>query len=369
MKTKTLIPVVLAVLVVSGAVLYATGSLGSLQGRFGGATGGVTLTLDAGTPREDIVVAGDADVEVSSYELTATKEDFVVTKLQINNRGTAGDMDNNISSVTLRYEDSSGSTVEETGYLSTGVATFAGLDLYVTKDDSAELTILVDLNNISSSGGTATAGEKIQLSVSATGLEAVGQTSGKTVTVWSGSAPRKPNQMHVYETKPTLSLTSSSPSGVRVVSAADDVFTFTVTADSNEDVKIKNTKILLTSDGDFDTTAVSSATLKDKTGATVGSARVSFTDSSNAYVQFSFSLVSPLEVPKGDFDEYTLTLDTATILNEDAGSNPFAASINLGSSSNGTVSAGGFKWNDTNADVTWVGNVSSTSLTGNTLIY
>lgn len=364
MKTKTLVPVVLAVLVVSGAVLYATGSLGSLQGRFGGITGGVTLTLDAGTPREDIVVAGDADVEVSSYELTANKEDFVITKLQINNRGTAGDMDNNISSVTLRYEDSSGSTVEETGVLVTGVASFAGLDLYVPKDDTAELTILVDLNNIS----YATAGEKIQLYVSATGLEAVGQTSGKTVTVWSGSAPRKPNLMHVYETKPTLSLASSSPSGARLVSATDDVFTFTVTADSGELVKIKNTKILLTSDGDFDTTAVSSATLEDKTGATVGSARVSFTDSSNAYVQFNFS--TPLEVPKSDFDDYTLTLDTATILDDDSGvDDPLTVSIKLGSSTSGTVSAGGFKWNDTNADVTWVGNVSSTTLTGNTLIY
>lgn len=366
MKTKILIPIVLAVVLVSGAALYATGSLGSLQGRFGGVTGGVTLVLDAGTPREDIVVAGDADVEVSKYELTANKEDFVVTDLQINNRGTAGDMDNNISSVTLSYKDSSGSTVEQTGYLASGVTAFSGLDLYVTKDDSVELTILVDLNSIAS--GTATAGEKVQLSVSATGLKAVGQTSGKTVTTWSGSAPGKPNLMHVYETKPTLSLASSSPSGSRSVSSTDDVFTFTVTADSGELVKIKNLKILLASDGDFATTAVTTATLKDRTGTTVGSAPVSFTDSRSAYVQFSFS--TPLEVPKSDYEDYTLTLDTAAVLDEDSGvDDPFTASISLGSSSSGTVSPGGLKWNDTNADLTWVGNVSSTTLTSNTLRY
>lgn len=365
MKPKVLTAVIVGVLVITAAALYTTGSLGSLQGRFGGTPGGVTIALASDTPREDIVVAGDSDVEVSKYELTATKEDFVITKLQINNRGTLGDMDNNITSVALSYEDSTGSIVEERGYLSMGTATFAGLDLYVQKDDTAELTILVDLNSVSSG---ATAGEKIQLYVSATGFEAVGQTSGKTATNWTGSAPSKPALMHVYETKPTLSLTSSSPSGVRAASASDDVFTFTVTADSNEDVKIKNAKILLTSDGDFATTAVSSATLEDKTGATVGSARVSFTDSSNAYVQFGFS--TPLEVPKGDFDEYTLTLDTATILDEDTGVyDPLTVSIKLGSSSRGTVSAGGLKWNDTNTDVTWVGNVSSTTLTGNTLTY
>lgn len=362
MKTKTLALTALGLVVVLGGVAYATGSLGNLQGRFGGATGGVTLTLSSDTPREDIVVAGDADVEVSKYSLTATKEDFIITDLQVNNRGVAGDMDNNISSITLSYEDSSGSTAEETGYLVSGVATFAGLDLYVTKDDTTELTILVDLNSIA----WATAGEKIQLSVSAAGLEAVGQTSGKTVTAWSGSAPRKPNLMHVYETKPTLSLASSSPSGARSVSAADDVFVFSIAADSNEKVALKNLKVLLVSDADFDTTAVTTASLKADS-STIASGRVTFTDASNAYVQFRLSGV---EVAKGTTSTYTLNLDTATLLNESAGhDDPLTVSIGLGSSSNGTVSPGGFKWNDTNADVTWVGNVSSTTLTGNTLSY
>lgn len=364
MKPKVLTAVIVGVLVITAAALYTTGSLGSLQGRFGGTTGGVTIALASDTPREDIVVAGDADVEVSKYTLSATKEDFVVTELQINNRGTSGDMDNNISSVSLSYEDSTGSVVEERGYLSMGVATFSGLDLYVQKDDTAELTILVDLNSVSSG---ATAGEKIQLYVSATGFEAVGQTSGKTATNWTGSAPSKPALMHVYETKPTLSLASSSPSGGRTVSASDDVFTFTVAADSSEDVIIRNLRILLTSDSDFATTAVTSATLRDS-GSTVGSASVSFTDSSNAYVQFNFK--TALEVAKGTTKTYTLRLDTAAVLDEDSGvDDPLAVSINLGSSSNGTVSPGGLKWYDTNIDVTWVGNVTTTTLTGNTLTY
>jgi hypothetical protein len=362
MKTKTLALAGLAVLVIGGAVLYATGNLGDLQGRFGAASGGISLVLASDTPRADIVVAGDADVEVSKYTLSATSEEFVVTDLQVNNRGTLGDMDHNINSVTLRYEDSSGATAEQTAYLVTGVATFSGLDLYVSTASSADLTILVDLNDISSLGSSATAGEKIQLYVSATGLRAVGQTSARTITNWTGSAPTKPNLMHVYETKPTLALSSSSPSGARSVSSSDEVFIFTVTADANEKVELKNLKILLTSDADFDTTAVTSATLKEG-AVTLATARVAFTDSSNAYVQFSFS---GAEVAEGTTSSYTLVLDTNTLLDEDTGADdPLAVSINLGSAG----SPGGLKWNDTNVDVTWVGNVSSTRLSGYTLTY
>lgn len=362
MKPKFLITLVVAVLVVAGVAMYATGNLGDLQGRFGGISGGVTVTLASDTPREDIVVAGDSDVEVSRYELTATKEAFIVTDLQILNTGVLGDMDNNISSVTLRYEDSTGSTVEETGYPVTGVVTFSGLDLYVPKDDTSDLEILVDLNAIGSSGASATAGEKIQLYISGDGFEAVGQSTGKTVTNFSGSIPAKPNKMHVYETKPTLALSSSSPSGSRSVSTNDDAFVFTVTADSNEKVALKNLKILLTSDADFDTTAVTTAYLKES-GSTVTSARVSFTDASNAYVQLSFS---GEEVDAGTTKTYTLNLDTNALLDEDSGvDDPLVATINLGSAG----SPGGLKWNDTNADVTWVGNVSDTTLSGNTLLY
>lgn len=360
-KTKVLSSVALGLLVVLGVSVYTSGSLENLQGRFG-ATGGVTLDLASDTPREDIVVAGDTDVEVSKYSLTATKEAFIVTDLQVNNMGTMGDMDNNISVVTLQYEDSSGSTVEENGYLVTGVVTFSGLDLYVPKDDTADLEVFVGLNAISSSGTSATSGEKIQLYVAATGFTAVGQTTGRTATAFSGSGTTKPNKMHVYETKPTLALASTSPSGSRSVSASDDAFDFTVEADSNEKVVMKNLRILLDSDADFDTTALTAATLKTG-GTTVATAKVNFTDDSSAYVLFTFA---EEEVTKGSTKTYTLTLDTATLLNEDSGmDDPLSASIDLGSSG----SAGGFKWNDTNSDVTWVGNVSSSTLTGNTLLY
>ncbi|MFH1284674.1 MAG: S-layer homology domain-containing protein [Candidatus Peregrinibacteria bacterium] len=46
-------------------------------------------------------------------------------------------------------------------------------------------------------------------------------------------------QMHVYKTKPTLALSSGSPSGSRTQSPTDTIFEFTVTPNANEDVIIR----------------------------------------------------------------------------------------------------------------------------------
>ncbi|MBP7670971.1 S-layer homology domain-containing protein [Candidatus Gracilibacteria bacterium] len=47
------------------------------------------------------------------------------------------------------------------------------------------------------------------------------------------------NHMHVYETKPTVTLAASSPSGSRNVSTADNAFIFNIAAASSESVKIR----------------------------------------------------------------------------------------------------------------------------------
>ncbi len=60
------------------------------------------------------------------------------------------------------------------------------------------------------------------------------------------------NMMHVYETKPTLALASSSPSGSRSVSSSDEAFVFTVSADSHEKVQIRTGTALTTCAIGFD---------------------------------------------------------------------------------------------------------------------
>ncbi|MEK9159890.1 MAG: S-layer homology domain-containing protein [Patescibacteria group bacterium] len=77
-----------------------------------------------------------------------------------------------------------------------------------------------------------------------------------------------------------------------------------------------------------------------------------------------------LEVAKGTSKTYTLTLDSGALLHEDAGvDDPLTFSIGLGTSASGTVTPGDFWWYETNATVRWVGNVSSTTLTSNTVKY
>lgn len=54
------------------------------------------------------------------------------------------------------------------------------------------------------------------------------------------------NQMHVYETKPTLTVDASSPSGSRSVAAADNAFVFDIAANSQEKVQVRTATELTT---------------------------------------------------------------------------------------------------------------------------
>ncbi|MFA6023857.1 MAG: S-layer homology domain-containing protein [Candidatus Gracilibacteria bacterium] len=329
--------------------------------------GSLTVAVSSSTAREDIAVAGSADVEIAKFEFTSTREAFSVTDLSINNKQVGivstdlGEWDNNVESVTVSYENADGDTVEHTNIpLVSGTAILSGLSFWIPADDSAYLTVYADLNSITSSGSSATAGEFIDLNIGFNNFEAIAQGSGETykgeeldatvsadadldfgtisytdadgslevdgataadnsaalgataslviddaagdnsnklpvgsviciddddsaacttediyiVTVWDSSVSgtedtvtamliddagdqdyddndpilyslpgtgylTTTNRMHVYESKPTLALASSSPSGSRSVNSSDEVFAFTVYAESEEKVQIR----------------------------------------------------------------------------------------------------------------------------------
>ncbi|MBI2634400.1 hypothetical protein HYW82_01865, partial [Candidatus Peregrinibacteria bacterium] len=100
----------------------------------------------------------------------------------------------------------------------------------------------------------------------------------------------------------------------------------------------------------------------------------------------TFIPTTQIEVAKNTTKTLTVNLNSGDLINEDTGSDdPVTFSIALGSSLEGTVTSGGFWWNDTNVDldkngtttaaeltasaIKWVGKVSSTTLTGNTVKY
>ena len=143
--------------------------------------GSITVAVDADTAKENIAVAGTADVDVSKFRITTTDEAFVVTKLSINNRQSAatalGDYDNNVASIQISYTNSDGDTETKTGYLTDGVAQFSGLDMFIDKDEDAILTVKATLNTISQ-GASAT--EFVDLNLAFNNFEAVAQGSGET---------------------------------------------------------------------------------------------------------------------------------------------------------------------------------------------
>ncbi|MFH0776146.1 MAG: S-layer homology domain-containing protein [Patescibacteria group bacterium] len=330
-----------------------SGSANTTQSTYVAVSQGGTLTIavDADTPKEDIIVAGAADVAISKFKISATSEPFIVKKLAINNRqsgvaaGNLGDYDNNVAAIKITYKNSAGTTESKMAYLTNGTADFSGLDIAVPKDGDTTVAVSAALNTITTSGG-ATAGEFVDLNVALDNFEATAQGSGdtyysnklgtaspllsigtitytdattqagtatasvvagasKTLTtadlgislpvgtlVRCGTAPATAyatgtdillelttayisgatslvgfvanagdgtcaaadwisyslpgtgyltaaHQMAVYESKPTIALASSSPSGSRTAAASDGIFIFTVSADAAEKIQIR----------------------------------------------------------------------------------------------------------------------------------
>ena len=147
--------------------------------------GSLTVSVDSSTPNEDIVVAGTADQEISSFKFTTTDEAFVVTQLSINNRQSGvttallGDYDDNVigNGITISYVNSDGDTETKTSSLVKGTAQFSGMDFYIGKDDDAVLTVLATLNTITAG---ADAGTYVDLNVAFNNFESVAQSSGET---------------------------------------------------------------------------------------------------------------------------------------------------------------------------------------------
>ncbi|MBT3704239.1 S-layer homology domain-containing protein [Candidatus Peregrinibacteria bacterium] len=334
------------------------------------AGGSLTIAVDASTAKEDIVIAGASDQEISKYKFTTTDEPFTVKSLSINARqavaGTIEDIDaadlgaydNNISSITISYVNSDGDTETKSGYLSSGTADFSGMDMFIDKDDDAVLTVYADLNTISNG---ATQAEYVDLNIAFNDFEALAESSGGTynadkldedvaatsdldfgtitwidsaydtdtetttgalgasmalsidtgtvtglpvgtllfidagatgayvdtadslfvtTAAWSTTVPTvtvlgnddatlatglnvyfalpgtgyltAAKQMHVYETKPTVTLATDSPSGDVSMSSADTVFKFVVAANAQEKVQIRQESGTLRYDADTD---------------------------------------------------------------------------------------------------------------------
>jgi hypothetical protein len=207
-------------------------------------SGTIAVTVDSSSPSADFVMTGSNDNLLAVFRLTASDEDFLVDKFTVTEEA-GEDFDgvtnssiytNNISSITLEYTNSVGSTVTSDSLMAGNEATFSSLDLLVEYGDPSKVSVYVDVPSTDRSGGSATSNDPLELGVSDTAgdFNAAGVDSGITDT--AAEPLTTGDRFIVKETSPTVTLNGSSSSGTGFVPGDQEVLRFDVAANSNEDV-------------------------------------------------------------------------------------------------------------------------------------
>lgn len=210
-------------------------------------SGTVAVTTSSGTPSADYVLTGTNDNFVGEFNFTATSESFNVDKLVVNEEAGRDDNNdtassqyaNNISKVKISYPAQDGTTKSKEAVMSGYQATFTGLDMRVTVGQNNYVKVYVNVPATDrATGGSAQSNEQIEVGISDTAADfnAVGVDSGATDTAANDTETGK--IFVVRETKPTVTLSASSPSGTKVP-GDQEVFRFNVAAHANEDVILK----------------------------------------------------------------------------------------------------------------------------------
>ncbi len=337
--------------------------------------GSLASAKDSSSPDADFLITGTSDNLVAVYRLTATNEPFEVQTFTVSEyaaeaiTGTANSSAyaNNIELVTIEFENEDGDTVTSTSTMTGKEAKFTGLDMYVGINDPAKVKVYVDVPATDrNAGGNATSNERVRgaLFLDTTdddNFKAVGSDSGKTLDDDDVTEITTSATFVVKETRPTLSLSSSSPSGSGFIPGDQEVLRFNIAAHGNEDVILdqmvfsisatdnastptgwNECDTLTTSDFDLynmSTTGTSTAldidgdwTFFDSTGAVSTSA----VDMAFFSLGMGGDLTTPITIPAGETQTFALYLDStgASAASDD--------SLQVGIASDPIVSAASF---------------------------
>ncbi|MEK9155444.1 MAG: hypothetical protein AAB839_02230 [Patescibacteria group bacterium] len=223
--------------------------------------GTMTITAASDLPTADFLLTGSSSNTVSKFRFDSANEAFTVDRLTVTEEQAetdTGTVDstayaNNVSLVTLSYpcvvNTSTCLTGTNTvsGALTGNEVTFNSLVFYVAKDNHAEVTVMVSVPSTDRSGGSGTSNERIRMGLSRDTtnddqIRAVGTGSGQTLDdddIAVATATTAMNKFVIRETKPTIALNTSSPTGGKVP-GDQEVLRFNVAASSGEDVVLKN---------------------------------------------------------------------------------------------------------------------------------
>lgn len=205
--------------------------------------GTLTVSLDGSSANSTIILGDSTAVAMSKFKFEADDEAFVINHVDLSN---AAGSDEGVSVVKISYTNSAGATETKSGYLSGGIVSFDGMDMYVAADSSATLTVTIDTGSVTT---TDMSGDTIVMSFDDVEFEAIGEASGETIDA-ADVADVTANEMTLRKSKPTLSLASGSPSGAGVAGDSE-VFRFNVAADSRGSVTLNTVLFkVVTSDVD-----------------------------------------------------------------------------------------------------------------------
>jgi len=232
-------------------------------------TGGViTVGLASDTPLAGMVLSGASNVTYTKAKFSATKENFVVSELEVVNSANHS----NFVSIGLSYLNSNNQIVTRTQSLVGGKATFTGLDIFVPKDGDAFVTVVGNMNTVAAGASN---GNASTLTVDHdTNFKATGASSGDVITTTAEGADAVGSSMALYEVIPSVAFASNTPSGTLIPSINTHVAKINITNGGNKTMTMFNTQsnqlvLNISATGAGLAGADETVTIRDKNGTTL----------------------------------------------------------------------------------------------------
>jgi len=195
-------------------------------------TGTLTASIGGSNPASNLITAGTSDVDMLQLTFAATDESAEIQEMEFNL--TSGTTDE-VSDLTLTYKNKNGQTVVKTKSVTTTIVKFTGLDIFVDKDNDADVMVSGD---IATTVDGADSGAKPAVTFDFnTNFKAYGEDSG-TLIAQAGSANIVGNTFEVYKTVLTVAGASDNPSGAGSRSSDDLVLSFNGTVSNTTNGKL-----------------------------------------------------------------------------------------------------------------------------------
>lgn len=186
----------------------------------------IAIRTSATTPSSAIVTDNTTGVEIARFDVIAGREALLVDRFGFLNCIARNDVDGDCvdrgevtanlaqaSLVTVSYTDSTGTTVTSAVRPIADRVDFIGQTMYVPARSTGTITVYADTTAIDDAGVFSSDRFQVNLNAVTSTFRATGQTTGRIYEEADVNRSVMSNTMALRNTQPTVSLSSSSPSG------------------------------------------------------------------------------------------------------------------------------------------------------------